>query len=131
MTTRVRLVIADDAQLIHRAVSHVVTECCPGVEIVEQAKDYAELFRAIREAQPDVVLMDLNMPCELESEQIRRKLASCCLIVMSAWFDEEAKVRARDYGASELLDKSTLAETLEPAISRCINRSKAATNSGT
>jgi DNA-binding NarL/FixJ family response regulator len=128
MIKPVRLVIADDTELIRRAVSHVVADCCPGVEVVGEAKDYAELFRVTNDAKPHVVLMDLNMPSEIDlnPDQIRVELDSCCLLVMSAWFDEQTKARARNRGASELLDKSTLAETLRPAIERCVTRSKAA-----
>jgi two-component system, NarL family, response regulator DegU len=126
MTKPVRLVIADDTELIRRAVSHVVMECCPGVEVVGEARDYAELFQVKNDMQPDVVLMDLNMPGEIEPDQIRVELDSCCLLVMSAWFDERTKARARACGDSELLDKSTLAETLRPAIERCVTRSQAA-----
>ena len=39
---------------------------------------------------------------------------------MSAWFDEPTKVRAQDCGATELLEKVKLAETLQPAIDRCM-----------
>ena len=122
----VRIVIADDAELVRRAVSQVIATCWPNIEVVGAAQDYSELFRVVTESRPDIVLADLNMPCEVDAEQIRTSLAPCCLIVMSAWFDEAANAKARECGASELLDKSTLAETLGPAINRCLNRSKAA-----
>jgi DNA-binding NarL/FixJ family response regulator len=122
----VRLMIADDTELIRRAVAHVVAGCCPGVEVVGEAKDYTELFQTLTEVRADVVLADLNMPSEMEANEIRSGLGACCLIVMSAWFDEAAKAKAHECGASELLDKSTLAETLGPAIARCMNRSKTA-----
>jgi DNA-binding NarL/FixJ family response regulator len=121
----VRVVIADDTELIRRTVSQVIATCCPNIEVVGAVQDYSELFRVVNESQPDVVLADLNMPCEVDAEQIRSGLASCCLLVMSAWFDEAAKVKAHECGASELLDKSTLAESLGPAIERCLNRGKA------
>jgi DNA-binding NarL/FixJ family response regulator len=124
--TPVRLVIADDTELIRRAVSHVITDCCPGVEVVGEAKDYEELFRVAKDTNPHVVLMDLNMPGESTADQIRDRLHPCCLLAMSAWFDEETKIKARDCGAVELLDKAKLAETLQPAIDRCMNQSKAA-----
>ena len=123
----VRLVIADDSELIRRTVSHVVAEFCSGVEVVSEARDYAELFRVTKDTKPHVVLMDLNMPGEVEPDQIRAVLDSCCLLVMSAWFDEETKARARACGALEVLDKSTLSRSLWPAIERCVNQSKAAT----
>lgn len=121
-----RLLIADDSAAIRRAVAHVVRDCCPGVEIVGEARDYTELFHLLGDGPADVVLIDVNMPCEMDADHVRRKINSHCLLVMSAWFDDATKVRAREFGAVELLDKLNLAGTLGPAIERCMKRSKAA-----
>jgi DNA-binding NarL/FixJ family response regulator len=128
MPNPVRLVLADDTELVLRAVRHTVTDCCPGVEVIGEAKDYDELFRVVRDAKPHVVLMDMNMPSQIDlsPDQIRLELGSCCLLVMSAWFDEPTKIKARACGAVELLEKMKLSETLRPAIERCLNQSKAA-----
>jgi hypothetical protein len=40
MKKPVRLVIADSTELIRRAVTHVIKDCCPGVEVVGEATDY-------------------------------------------------------------------------------------------
>ena len=121
----VRLTIADDAEVIRQAVRRVISSFCPGVEVVGEAKDYTELFRLTKDIKPNVVLMDLNMP-GVEPDKVRAELDSCCLLVMSAWFDEGTKARARACGALELLDKSTLSSSLRPAIERCMNHSKVA-----
>ena len=47
-------------------------------------------------------------------------VGAACLLVMSAYFDEPRAERARAYGAAELLEKGKLAETLQPAIERCM-----------
>jgi len=124
----VRLVIADDTKLIRRAVQHVVIDCCPGAKVVGEARNYAELFQLKNNTISDVVLIDLNMPGEFEPDHVRVELDSCCILVMSAWFDESTKARAQGWGAFELLDKSSLAGNLHSAIERGLSRSKSATH---
>lgn len=125
-----RLLVADDADIVRRAIVRVIADCCDGVEVVGLATDYGGLMRTIESARPDVVLVDLNMPTDipLDADVLKAHLGSACLLVMSAYFDEASTERARVCGAAELLDKAKLAETLQPAIDRCMApKRKAAT----
>jgi DNA-binding NarL/FixJ family response regulator len=119
---KARLLIADDADIVRRAVLGIVADLCHGVEVVGEVKNHDELFAMASAVKPHIVLMDLNMPCEdpLDAEVLKAHLTSACLLAMSAWFDEPSKERARKCGAVELLDKATLAKTLQPAIDRCM-----------
>jgi DNA-binding NarL/FixJ family response regulator len=53
-------------------VSRFVTDCCPGVVMVGDAKTTRSCFKSRRGTRPEVVLIDLNMPCEgaLETDEI-------------------------------------------------------------
>lgn len=117
-----RLLIADDAEIVRRAIVQVIANCCEGVEVVGLATDYGDLLRTFESARPDVVLMDLNMPAEnpVEPAILKAHLSSACLLAMSAYFDDTSSEIARACGAKELLDKAKLAETLQPAIERCM-----------
>jgi two-component system, LytTR family, response regulator len=121
MTNLVNLIVADDSPVILKAVSGVVADCCPNVQITGEAKDFGELFRLLREVPADIVLMDVNMPSEgaVEAEILCAHVGSRCLLVMSAWFDESTKARAKEFCAKELLDKGRLVDTLQGAIERC------------
>lgn len=121
MSRQVRLLIADDAEIVRRAIVQVVAERCQGVEVVGLVTDYGGMMRTIVTEQPDVVLVDLNMPAEvaMEPEDLKTHLGSACLLVMSAWFDERSRDRALACGAAELLEKGLLGDTLWPAIQRC------------
>jgi DNA-binding NarL/FixJ family response regulator len=118
----VRLVIADDSEIVRRAIVQVISTCCEGVAVVGLATDVGSLLQTIETARPDVVLVDLNMHAEVpvEPELLQAHLGAACLLVMSAYFDEPRAERARAYGAAELLEKGKLAETLQPAIERCM-----------
>jgi DNA-binding NarL/FixJ family response regulator len=117
----VRLLLADDTDIVRRAITQIVAEVCDGVELVGEAKDYNELMRMLADANADVVLMDMNMPADepVEPDALRARVAPACLLAMSAWFDDETTERAKECGAAELLDKTKLGETLPAAIERC------------
>lgn len=117
----IRLVIAEDTDIVRRAILQVVADVCDGVQVVGEAKDYSELMGMVAVANPDVVLMDINMPSDgpVDPDVLKARIAPACLLAMSAWFDDETTERARECGATELLDKTRLGETLQPAIERC------------
>jgi DNA-binding NarL/FixJ family response regulator len=56
-----RVVVADDNQLVLRVCSCLVTEC-DRAELVGTARNGAELLNVCRSAQPDLVLVDVDMP---------------------------------------------------------------------
>jgi DNA-binding NarL/FixJ family response regulator len=57
----IRIVIADDQPLV-RAGLKMMLEVEPDIEIVGEAADGDEAVRVVRDAAPDVVLMDVRMP---------------------------------------------------------------------
>ena len=118
----VRLLIADDTDIVRRAILQVVADVCEGVQVVGEAKDYDELIRMAADVNADIVLMDINMPADapVVPDILKARMGSACLLAMSAWFDDETSERARECGAIELLDKTKLGETLQPAIERCL-----------
>jgi DNA-binding NarL/FixJ family response regulator len=125
----VRLVIAEDTDIVRRAILQVVADVCDGVQVVGEAKDYGELMGMVGDVNPDVVLMDMNMPSDqpVEPDVLKARLGPACLLAMSAWFDDETAARARECGAAELLDKTKLGETLQAAIARCLGAKGRAT----
>jgi DNA-binding NarL/FixJ family response regulator len=56
-----RVVVADDNQLVLRVCSCLVNEC-DRAELVGTARNGAELLTVCRSAQPDLVLVDVDMP---------------------------------------------------------------------
>ena len=58
---KMRIVVADDTQLVLRVCSCLVTEC-HRAELVGTARNGAELLNVCRSACPDLVLVDVHMP---------------------------------------------------------------------
>jgi DNA-binding NarL/FixJ family response regulator len=87
-----------------------------------EAGNYAELLKKFNASTTDVVLMDMRMPGEnlFTPATIKDHFHGSCLLAMSIWNDEQTASLARSYGAVKLLDKSSLASTLFPAIEECV-----------
>ncbi|ABM60818.1 response regulator [Halorhodospira halophila] len=67
----IRVVLADDHRLIRQAIDGMLRDI-PDIQIVAHAENAEHAVAAVREQEPDVVLMDLQMPGMGGVEAIRR-----------------------------------------------------------
>jgi DNA-binding NarL/FixJ family response regulator len=92
--------------------------------VVGHARDYVETLRQVPILNPDVVLADLRMPGAFPEEERLATLTAVCkcpVIVMSSSADAETHEIAKAAGASHLVDKTKLYETLIPTIGRVLS----------
>jgi len=61
MTRPIRLLIADDHTMVRQGLSQIC-DAEPNMQVVGQAADGQEAIRLAHLVQPDVVIMDINMP---------------------------------------------------------------------
>ena len=115
---RARVMLADDHPLVRAGVRRVL-EGEPGLELVGEAASGAEALQGLRESQPDVLLLDLNMPdgdgfavlCEA------RSLApDTHIIVLTMHAQPEYVTRAVREGANGYLLKDLAVQDLLRAI---------------
>jgi len=59
--TMLKIALVDDSPVIQRSVSRVL-RAMPGVELVGMAEDLAGALRLIDDHEPDLVLLDVNLP---------------------------------------------------------------------
>jgi len=57
----IRVVLADDSALMRKKI-RAILESDPGIQVVACARDGAAALAAVREFDPDVVTLDINMP---------------------------------------------------------------------
>ena len=116
-----RIVLADDERPARRALAGLVASC-PDVTIVGEAANGAEAIAVIEREQPDLALLDLQMP-EVDGLGVVRLLRPDCLplIAFVTAFDEFA-VQAFELNAVDYLLKpvepARLAATIERARER-------------
>ncbi|WP_241153687.1 response regulator [Nocardioides pantholopis] len=114
----VSVLLVDDHDLVRSGVAMIVDHE-PDLEVVAQASDGAAGVRAAIEHQPDVILMDVQMPGELNGIEATRQIVeqTDSKVVMLTTFDDEDSVfPALQAGASGYLLKVSEGEDLVDAI---------------
>jgi DNA-binding NarL/FixJ family response regulator len=117
----IRVLVADDTDAMRQAICELLSHES-AVNVIGEARSYAELLRLVNEDVPDVVLMDLYMPDEgrFNVTLVRSQLRSTRLLAMSIWDNEESVRLSESYGALRLLNKANLVSVLVPAIEECV-----------
>jgi two-component system, OmpR family, KDP operon response regulator KdpE len=99
-----RILVVDDEQSIRRAVGRALTARDYQVQL---ATDGEQALTAAAAFQPDLVVLDLNLPA-LDGLEVCRQLrawSSVPILVLSVREDEPDKVTALDLGADDYLTK--------------------------
>jgi len=105
-----RILIADDHEPFRQGL-HALLSSAPGIEVVGEATDGEEAVRLAGELQPDVVMMDLNMPRVGGIEatrRIREASPHINVLVLSMSEDDDAVFAAVQVGARGYLLKGAL-----------------------
>lgn len=114
----VRLLLVDDHPLMREGIAAVVQQQ-PDMVIVGEAANGAEAVERFAELQPDVTLMDLQMPRMdgLQAIQAIRKLAPRArLLVLTTYQGDIQAWRALKEGAAGYLVKTSMRASLLDAI---------------
>ena len=122
LPTPVRVLIADDAEVIRKCIRRMLA-CEPRIEVCGEASSFSQTLDLATSLKPDVILLDLYMADGdgPESGFVKLRLLSTRsrVLAMSLWLeDAETQIIARGCGAAELLDKGKLFNELIPAIHR-------------
>lgn len=113
MNNPIRVVIADDHPIVRDGISNELSRH-PDIEVVGHASDGDETMALTREANPDVLLLDINMPGKRASEIIREVSTFSNpprVLVVSAFGDVEYVLTMLKAGATGYLLKDE-----EPAV---------------
>ncbi len=113
-----RVLIVDDQEVVREGLRAILSTA-PGIEVVGVAGNGAEAVEAVAARQPDVVLMDLNMPIMNGVAATRALLATnpeVRVLVLTTYDAEEWVLDAVRAGASGYLLKDAPRERLIEAI---------------
>ena len=114
----IRVVLADDHGVVRDGLGRLIS-ALDDVELVGLAADGEEAVQRCREARPDVVLMDLDMPRVDGIEATRRILADrpeTAVLVLTSFSDRPRIVGAMDAGACGYLLKDVAADEVAEGI---------------
>ena len=121
---RPRVLLAEDHPAVATAVCRVLSLDC---DVVETVADGSAVLEAVQRLQPDVIVVDINLPNVngLEAcRQITQVDPEAKVIVFSAWNDPAVKQRSFDVGASAFVVKGAVDGDLLSTVKRlCDDRS--------
>jgi DNA-binding NarL/FixJ family response regulator len=115
---RIRLLIADDHSLVRSAIKALL-ETEPSITVVAEAADGTEAWTKITEFQPDVALVDVEMPRTNGIELTQRITTSCLntrVVALTAYEDDRHVRDSLAAGAVGYVPKSAAATELRSAI---------------
>jgi DNA-binding NarL/FixJ family response regulator len=127
-TDHVRVVIVDDHAVLRAGLEQLLAGE-PDLEVVGSASGGAEAIELVREAHPDVVLMDLQMP-DVDGVAATRQIVAESLadvLVLTSYSDAERIVGALDAGALGYLLKDAEPEEVLRGI-RAVARGESPIN---
>lgn len=114
----VRIILIDDHKLFREGVKRIL-EFEPEFEVVAEGDDGGQVIDLVAEHNPDVVLMDINMPVQNGVEataELIRKFPELKVIILSIHDDESYVTHALKTGALGYLLKEMDADELIEAI---------------
>jgi two-component system chemotaxis response regulator CheB len=102
---RSRVLIVDNSPVMRKIISDVVG-ALPRLEIVGQAGDGIEALAAVEKLQPDILILDIQMP-RMNGLEVLKRLPKdkCKVIMLSAHADEMYVEKCLELRASHFFDK--------------------------
>lgn len=100
-TRPIRLVLVDDHELVRHGIRSLL-EAEPDLSVVGEAATAAEAIRRIGFAEPDVVVLDLDLPDSSGIEvcnRVQKVSPSSRVLILTAYADEEALAASKVAGA--------------------------------
>ena len=117
-TQPIRVMCVDDHRLVCEGVAALINQQ-PDMEVIARAANGEQAVALYREHQPDVTLMDLELPVMSGLEAIRairREYQNARIIVLTVHQSEEDIFRAVEEGAATYLLKDSLVDEVADRI---------------
>jgi len=114
----IRVLITDDHSIVREGL-RLILETIDGIEIVGEATDGAECLRVAPDLEPDVVLMDLQMPGMdgiTAIGHLQREYPEIAIVILTTYNEDEMILQGLQSGARGYLFKDTDRETLLDTI---------------
>jgi len=117
-----RVVLADDHPIVRASIRRLL-EKADDIEVVGEAGDGIETIRLVEELDPDVLLLDVEMPGMKGFEVARRLMAagaSVRILALSAYDDKQYILAMLASGATGYLTKEEAPQTIIHAVREAV-----------
>lgn len=119
----IKVMLADDHILMREGIKKLL-EFDGSIEVIEQASDGVECLEKLQKVNPDILLLDINMPrmngIEV-LEELKETRKSLKVLILTVHSEVEYLVKAVDIGANGYILKDTGSAELKQAIESIIN----------
>ncbi|MCA1780088.1 MAG: response regulator transcription factor [Xanthomonadaceae bacterium] len=116
----IRIMIADDHAIVREGLKRIIEEDTQ-LALVAEAANGHEALRLAREAQPQVILLDISMPERSGLDalaDIRKACPGAKVLILSMHPEEQYAIRCLKQGADGYMTKESAPELLLGAIRR-------------
>ena len=115
---KLKVFISDDSATIRKRLVTMALDL-PGMDVVGQAENAPGSLAAIRQTQPDVVILDIRMPGGNGLEvlrEVKKMNPAPKVIIFTNYAHAQYRKKGEEAGADFFLDKSTELDKLPQAL---------------
>ncbi len=120
----IRVVLADDHQVVRHGIQRFLASA--GIDVVAEAENGEQALRQIEQHQPDVAVLDIQMP-EYSGIEVARRVRArgwpVGLLILTAFDDDPFIVAALEAGVNGFVLKTADMEEIIEAV-RAVNEGK-------
>lgn len=123
---KISVVLADDHSLMRKGLRKIL-ELEDDIEVIGEAANGTQAVKAVRELQPQVLILDINMPDMNGVEvvrQLKKESNKTNIMILTIYDDREYLLELIKLGVLGYLLKDVEPQTLIDAV-RCISRGEA------
>ncbi len=116
-----RVVIVEDEAVTQMQLRKILTQ--KGLIVVRSAMSGAEAMTITLAQRPDLVLMDIRLPGDMDGLEAARRILlqfPVCIVILTAAPNEEFQAQARQIGASGYIIKPIDRDTLFPQLHQAL-----------
>jgi len=117
-----KILITDDNANVRRGLRELLVDSFPGADFSEAANGDETLTQLLG-CQPDVLLLDINMPGRSGFEvlkDVKHTYPLLPVIMVSVQSESQYALRCLRAGAAEYVNKNSASEELAPAINKIL-----------
>ena len=118
MPDKITIILVDDHQLIRDGIKSLLADDNE-IEVIGEASDCDELYAKLKNKQPDILLMDISLPCKSGIEitkELTETHPEIKVIILSMYNDEDFIINSLKAGAKGYLPKNTNKSEIRDAI---------------
>ncbi|MFY0542770.1 protein-glutamate methylesterase/protein-glutamine glutaminase [Brevibacillus sp. H7] len=105
---KIRVLVVDDSAFMRKVISDILTSD-PAIEVIDRARNGLECMEKVKQLDPDVVTLDIEMPVMNGLEALEQLMLQTPVpVVMLSSLTKEgadATIRALEYGAIDFVTK--------------------------